>query len=237
MAPLPDLNERFVAQLSWWNALDHGAKSLDPVNLLNYNGVESWEAYDNGIDGSLQRHPALQFRAKTDGYIITYLDETYADINPEDFLSEFSSGTEPDLTKTMLSEEINALRQEADNPSKMNFKHSQVGLSNLRYPDMNHYRAFQTGADQYYAGETEAEYAFNPDSPGPYHYIITATASFGGYVTFDGQNVVSSGSSGGSSNTARLVDQGAITTPDKYYETRSWVPLAGDAQQTTLIVE
>lgn len=235
MAPLPDLRTRYITDLSWWNALDHGVNSLDPVDLLDYPDVESWESYDNGIEGSLRRHDALRFRAKTDGYILTYFDTTYGSVQPEDFLSSFNAGTTPDLTKTLLSEEINALRKQASNSDKMTFRHRDVGLYNYRYPDMDHYRVFSRDREDGYAFSPHSEYAVNPDSDLPEHYVVNTELRVGAYLQFDGDTVADSGGLDTLTTTVRLADR--ITEKDYYYTTRSWIPLAGSAATTTLIVE
>lgn len=236
MAPLPDINERLVRQLSWWNALDHGADSFDPVALLDYVDVESWDAYDNGIEGSLRRHEALRFRAKADGHIITYFDESYGDVNPEDLLTSFTAGDLPDLTQTVLSEEINALRKQAPNSGQMTFNHADVGLYNFEYPDMDHYRVFARDRGGY-GGATHAEYAVNPDEDLPEHYIVDSYVSAGASVSFDGSTLAASQSDTSSSSRDRLAESGRISEKGRYYETRSWKPIAGDASTATFVVE
>lgn len=236
MVTLPDLNTRYVRQIGYWNALDHGASTIFPNQVLTYENIENWEAYDNGIEGSINRHPALRYRVKTDGWMVVYYDVTYGDTLPEEFLTSFDANSLPDLTQTVLSEEINSLRQELSNSGEMAFNHTDVGLFNYKYPDMNHYRVMHSDADQYYGSATDGEYAFNPASPGPYHYVIDAYAN-GSTVTFDGHEIADSGGSGSTRNRVRAADAGWIDTPGYYYRTRTDVPLAGSASHTTLVVE
>jgi hypothetical protein len=235
MSSLPDLRTEYVAQIGYWNANNHGATSVSSADVLEYNSVESWVGYDNGLEGGLIEHPALRFRVKDDGWVLVYFDVTHGDVNPEDFLTDFDAGSQPDLTETALSRHVDSIREHV--APDADFAHGDVGLYNYRYPDMNHYRVMHAKANQYYGESVDGEYAFNPAAPGPYHYVIHARGSYGGYVQFDGNDIVTSSSSGPSTNTARVADAGWIDTPGYYYPTTSWVPLSGDAEHTTLVVE
>lgn len=132
MPTLPDLDTQTLDEIAWWNALEHGASFLDAGEVVTYEGVESIEASDNGVDGSLSRHSAMRFRAKTDGWIVAYMDRVESESFPTDFLGSDPEGSRG-LTKTALAEEIDALRSEASNSGDMTFDYGDVGLYSYRY--------------------------------------------------------------------------------------------------------
>jgi len=81
MATLPDIDTSQVSFIAYWNILESasaGHDTFDPLDIISWGGVESTTTYDNGVAGdfSLSNGRTGHFRAKTDGWIITYLDRT-----------------------------------------------------------------------------------------------------------------------------------------------------------------
>lgn len=143
MASLPDINLDNVGHIAWWNALDHDASFLDPDDLTAYSGIADYEIYQNGIVGTLERDNRLRFRAKTDGWIVVYYDVTVSG-RPEDyaFVPDFLQGA-VDIYENVLAQELNSLRENAANSSKMVFSYEDVGFGDYRDDAPARYESYQ----------------------------------------------------------------------------------------------
>lgn len=222
MATLDDLATADLGPIGWWNALEHGADFLDAGEVIQYNGVEDYTAYDNGIEGGLSRHPALKYRAKTDGWIVVYFDTAAATVNPEDFLTQWGSGLAGDLTQTALSEEVDGLRSACRNAGEMVFDHSDVGLYDYRYPDLSQYRLMTINTRRTSAG-TVCGYAYS-DGNRPIKAPYTARGwvyndYYGPYsmgLAFDGTEIISP-STYGETHNARPVEDGVFDASGEFY--------------------
>jgi len=82
MATMPDLPTSDVGLVSYYNLEDNGSLDYDLTNILDLQGVDSYAQYDNGIRGtyniSFSNIPTrtVNFRAKTDGWIIVWIDQS-----------------------------------------------------------------------------------------------------------------------------------------------------------------
>lgn len=149
MADLPDLDTSVIGFIAFWNALDHGVADIDPTEVLDYAEIETFEQFDNGVQGTLSHNMSgkirtYRWRVKDDGWFIVWIDRTnqfatqqgdadnldgYYDIyhwsNP--------GGNPPALPRTGLSDEINALRQRLSNSGSITFNHADVGYFNYEF--------------------------------------------------------------------------------------------------------
>ena len=153
MSPLPDLDTMAIGPIVFWNFLDNSSDAeLDPTEVLDHGDINSWETYDNGVEGTMWNPTSnrnCNFRVKADGWFITWFDRTNEYIqhtgtgNPPsgywDVLYNLRShggGTNP-LPDTTLGERINSLRQRLSNSSSATFSHSDTGMYCYEFPNAN----------------------------------------------------------------------------------------------------
>ncbi|AHG00826.1 hypothetical protein HALLA_09580 [Halostagnicola larsenii XH-48] len=140
MATLPDIDDSAVSIMAWWNALEAGATSIDPVDAIDYQPIDSWEPYDNGVTGQLTDSiggNTIHFRVKTDGWVVVWI-ETDDPIDEDRILKDrdnFSTGPRP-VRHNRLKDHIENIREQLGNPGE--FVASDVGLYFYDYPDATH---------------------------------------------------------------------------------------------------
>lgn len=109
MAELPNLDTSTVGILAYWNAIDNGASEVNPENVLNIDNLQTYNQYDNGVQGTMKiwmrvGNPAgtqqneysvrtVHYRVKTDGWVLCWLDRTN-EFNKN--LSEGNGDVKPD---------------------------------------------------------------------------------------------------------------------------------------------
>lgn len=81
MADLPDLDKSTIGIIGFWNALDNGAGDVHPMEATEYDFLESYQQYDNGIEGTVRfnfanKQRTYGFRVKTDGWHMVWVDQT-----------------------------------------------------------------------------------------------------------------------------------------------------------------
>ena len=123
MPVMPDLVEDDLTVFAWWNALEAGATSIDPVDALDYQPIYSWEPFDNGIQGeltdSIDGHP-IRFRVKTDGWVVCWI-EADTEIDVERTLLNYDEQGGPDLLpNNRLADHIENIRTELGSPGNYN---------------------------------------------------------------------------------------------------------------------
>ena len=76
MANLPDLNTSEVSFIGYWNAIDQGGLvEVNPSDVVSNDNIVEYTAYDNGVEGSFDvAESNINFRVKTDGWIIAWFD-------------------------------------------------------------------------------------------------------------------------------------------------------------------
>jgi hypothetical protein len=139
---LPDIDVTDVGYIVWWNALDHDASYLDPVELTSYTGIADHTPYNNGIDGTLDRDSRLRWRAKTDGWMLVWYDTTQGTVDDLDFVANYTDGN-VDIIENVPAQELNALREEADNAGEMDFSYDDVSFGDYRdrTPDIKRFES------------------------------------------------------------------------------------------------
>jgi len=147
MSVLPDLDTDSVGYIAYWNIIDDGGavSSFTISDVLNYDGIVSSTAYDNGFTGEIElteneSSKTGYFRVKSDGWFSVYIDRGISiatdesNVNniegPFDFSkwNDTRNPEKPDSITNCLSEEINNLQSEV--PEATTFSHSDVGLYN-----------------------------------------------------------------------------------------------------------
>jgi len=151
MATLPDLDTSAIGIIAFWNALDHGVPEIDPTDVLSCPNVDTYEQYDNGIQGTmhLDRHDgskvSMYFRVKGDGWFITWFPR-YSVPEPDqiDVEGRWSNATDPDgyynllwdwtyysqninPSQSALERAIYTLAQYLDNWGSITYSESDVG--------------------------------------------------------------------------------------------------------------
>lgn len=129
MSDLPDLDTSEISFVAWYNVIDDGGlDSLDPENLISHPDIKEYTLYDNGWEGvfEMENGRDADVRAKSDGYIVAYLDrsESYgqdvdrSDITgPWDVLNDWtdSYNLTNELGENELANSIHSLIGELDN--------------------------------------------------------------------------------------------------------------------------
>lgn len=149
MSDLPDLNTDSIGYIAYWNALENGnVGEFDPSEVVNSDNVNSYQAFDNGVHITSYTSVTgreISCRAKTDGWIIAYMDRTndfavttsqdnvrgYIDI-VNDWTSYQSFGGPGNHT---LERAIYDLASQASNFGSMTYNASDVSLFNYEYPN------------------------------------------------------------------------------------------------------
>lgn len=87
MATLPDLDTSNIGFIAYINLLDNGMSDIDPTEILSDGNVVSYTQYDNGVEGVMENpwesvsgvsnfYKDLNFRCKSDGWFIVWIDRT-----------------------------------------------------------------------------------------------------------------------------------------------------------------
>lgn len=177
MGDLPDLDTSKVGYIAYWNAGSDGDMNLDnfdPEEMLSANRLVSYTTYDNGWEGTVQlgdpsqtsqenwNQPKAQIRAKTDGWIVCYIDrtnnyerlkdDTYGDMSNfqgywrlhEGFEQEYSPAS---IDADAFARAINHVIQEL---TSLTWNYSDVGLYNYDHSSATN----TTGMSGYGSSET-----------------------------------------------------------------------------------
>ena len=194
MATLPDLNTDNISFVGYWNAIDKGGvESFDPENLLTYNNLDSYTLFDNGWEGTVidsglwggyGKSRPINIRAKTDGWVVAYIDrtrttgtqETNADLlnGPWDIIKGWTRADVANpITNNVLATTIDKIMQE-DGSIVTQPDPADVDLYNYETPtakyitQMKEYVGSDTGERSFlYSSGTEVKDAFlvvTPDS-------------------------------------------------------------------------
>ena len=218
MAVLPDLDTTNIGVIAYWNASNHGVSSIDPREILDYNDVYTYQQYDNGIDGTLRKERYnegsgenvlnygndtneagpetiyLNFRIKSDGWILVWTDRTnefgidwFSNNTLEytgyyDILDDWShiarangnnyvilEDNEPEMLPiSSLSNKIQDLQNKLSNSGSITFTHSDVGYYCYEYPNANR----MSVVTEYYGNNGDVSY---PDMDGGLSYTSGVT--------------------------------------------------------------
>lgn len=150
MATLPDLPTSRVGVVAYYNLSDNGSISYDLQNLTELGSVGSYQQYDNGvigtyeIDFSLRSSRFLNFRAKTDGWVVVWIDDEesfygFADANNSynrniiDFFGDWPGDGINSLGNYHCIDVVGDLATAAD--SSLNFSNEDVSIYSYSYPD------------------------------------------------------------------------------------------------------
>ena len=218
MADFPDLNTDVIGFIAFWNAFDHGVSEIDPTEVLDYPGVNTFEQFDNGVQGTVTRGYArktrdLNFRVKDDGWFIIWIDRTndfaVNSGNPPDNYGDLvndwtSVSNASELPVTTFSAEINQLQQRLSNSGSITFDHADVGYFNFEFDTATRIglAAFNISGDFSNPRKT-AGIAYAAGTTRFYHAAFGAITSQGqqGRARFAGVTLVD-----GDANRAGIVD-------------------------------
>lgn len=148
MANLPDLDTLNIGVIGFWNFLDHSTDtSLDPTEVLDHANIETWETYDNGVEGTMRPtihgHRSWSFRVKADGWFIVYMDRTNvhqqtANAPPTtyvDLIDDWPNGNNAGYPASAFTSDINSLRQQLSNSGTATFNDGDVGHHSYEFPN------------------------------------------------------------------------------------------------------
>jgi len=104
MATLPDLDPTSISHIAFYNVKEQNGlddSQWDPSDFTSIGGLQSFDIYDNGIDGIIDIGSVIQggryttnIRVKNDGWVIMY-DNTDTDYYG---ITVFSDGTDAEIT-------------------------------------------------------------------------------------------------------------------------------------------
>jgi hypothetical protein len=223
MSDLPDLDTSQVGVVAYWNAKSQGGvNQIDPLEPANDGWVNSYTAYDNGIEGTLtamvegRSQRDMKFRVKTDGWMLVWVDQTDTDFRYSDeeygvgyrILAdvirwsywEWDAGNwpgEPDAQANLAATALDNLRDNFSNSGTMTFNFSDVGLYSYKHPDATT-MAVLTDHLEGRDGKSMSV-GFQYDNVTRYYEKLLAACEdgntgAGGYVTLAGVELVSTGS-------------------------------------------
>lgn len=140
---LPALDTTQISWIGYWNFLDHGGTSIDPVEASSAFNI--YDEYSNGIQGDVSvgygtktNNRTFHARVKDDGWMVAWLDRT----ENTDTFDKNSTGPEGPydmiddwtdwgyLNPNKLSQVISSLHQALSNTAEATFNHGDVGLYN-----------------------------------------------------------------------------------------------------------
>lgn len=203
MASLPDLDTTNIAFIGFWNFLDHSSEtSLDPSEVLAHKNVESYEKYDNGVQGTMTAighgYRTVEFRVKADGWIMVWFKRSsenyYTNQNPEpsyaDLISNYRAGSVDTFPTTTLTRSINALRSQLSNGGTATFNHGDCGHHSYEFPNANTWTMMAEGGRNY--GYLSAGLSYSGSTTRHYHAVLGAT----NYSSANGDDVCKCGFEG-----------------------------------------
>lgn len=252
MANIPDLDTANISFVAYWNAIDDGGvSSIDPEGALSSNNISSYELYDNGVEGKYQKGfpvdtfdndmsttDRVNFRVKSDGWIVTWLDRTEEygantlyDVNngewdplhgPWDIIYNWhNTETVGQFSPNRLELAIQDLQSQLSKSDGISFNLSDVGLYNYEYPDAtttSWFGLFQslnndtqnsaTGGLSYTSSTTLYD-AYAAGINGPSNSTTSE-------VGFEGKTVA--GTSDRRQGAINLIDDGLISQPGTEYQ-------------------
>lgn len=148
---LPDLETPAIGIIGFWNFLDHStADALDPTEVLTEPDVETWETYDNGVQGTKtggkMSHRTVHFRVKADGWVIVWYDRTTAtgvqsqtpQASYADVVDQWTNkNANESLPSTTLTDEVERLVGQLSNGGAATFDAADVGHYCYEFPNAN----------------------------------------------------------------------------------------------------
>lgn len=150
---LPDLSTSNISWLGYWNFLDNGGSSIDPLEVAS--ALNSYDEYSNGIEGvyeytgfSNTENKLLNVRVKDDGWFVVWLPTGSDEAQPAarfsplevsgeyDIVDDWTNwNSMPDLNSTMHSIVIQNLYGNLSNSGEATFNHGDVGHHHYQHPD------------------------------------------------------------------------------------------------------
>lgn len=147
---LPELDTADISWIAYWNFLDHGGTSIDPMEAAG--SMDSFQEYTNGVQGiyswNFSRSAPRDFgvRVKDDGWIVAWMDRQYDEgvnvnwghsmHNPMDLIHDWTDKGGPDsLPGTTLGRTINNLKGALSNGAEATLNWADVGLYNYETPN------------------------------------------------------------------------------------------------------
>lgn len=155
MVDLPELNDSQIGFIQYWDFLSHGASTIEPTEALSYDSINTYEQFDNGVQGTLEHNFArggsreFNWRVVNNGWILTWMGRENSfntDVTDRsnlngywDLIDDWTSNTPQTFPVTTLSNQINNLRQELPNSSDSEFNYTEVGIHNFDYDNASRY--------------------------------------------------------------------------------------------------
>lgn len=143
---LPELDTSNIGWIAYWNFLDNGGTSIDPMEAAS--GFNTYTEYSNAIEGTLDLTfskadtRVIQGRVKDDGWFVVWMDRSYGgdftqesnggDMShgPHDLIYNWDVDSTPDISASTLGRRLNSLYQNLSNSAEATWNYSDVGIYN-----------------------------------------------------------------------------------------------------------
>lgn len=144
---LPELDTSQISWIGYWNFLDNGGTSIDPLEAAS--AMNSYEEYTNGIQGvvtlgynQVSPNPQIGARVKDDGWIVAWMDRKTNEVNDapagtdvrgvHQYIYDWSSGGgNKDIdSNNALAQVIDNLKSSLSNGSAASVNYGDVGVYN-----------------------------------------------------------------------------------------------------------
>jgi len=202
MAELPDLDTTGIGFIRYWNAIDDGgAPDIDPSTVVSANSVTSFDEYDNGVQGKYITNVgaynvdinsiSVNFRVKTDGWIIAWLDDSEefpnngngTGRNHHDVLTGiFDARTPNTFPNDRLEDVIRGLANNLDTP--VNYSAGETGMYNFEYQDSTTISVVvENGSDYRSSYELQGGISYTANTDRDFHLTWGSTDSRSDYIS------------------------------------------------------
>lgn len=180
---LPDLDESQIGVIAFWNAMENGADEVEPMEITEYDPLQSYELYSNGVEGKVpysyeKKDMEFDFRVKTDGWHMVWVrrqNDFVADYPASDaddyygYWDIINDWTDPSSNSDMLPDGVlGHLINEIASYTAPQGVVSTVGYYCMEYPDAN--SIWQ--ADHQTHGEIDSGLSYTSDISRYYHAVF-----------------------------------------------------------------
>lgn len=236
MADLPDLDESNIGMCAYWNAIDDGGVgNVNPEDGLSDGSIGEYTLYDNGWeteDYTSATGRSIKVRAKTDGWIVAYMDRTNEYEESKDSKSDvrgywdlgndWSANSAADFVENTLATAIDNVRSEYENSGSMDFSFDDVGLYNFEFTDATNITGLSSSIDS----ETNNDYGFLYTEGTDLEYLAVAgratghvfeTDDWSAEVSIEGERVTYKNGSGTTYGSLDGLDTGIVSSSGTEY--------------------
>lgn len=202
MSTLPDLNTSNAGMVAYWNAINHGASSIDPSDILSDSNISSYTLYDNGFVATYNMEGVMSsgttrdvtLRVKTDGWFVVSTDRTntysqnvttppngYFDI-ANNWRRNGSGQSIKPMVNNGLERVIHETQSELSSSGSITYNASDVRLYNYEYTSASAVTVLGSARQSHFSGSGSSS-ATGDDgliytSPTTLYYVSAATSAY-----------------------------------------------------------